>query len=569
MRRNHLTIKEFSLVFVVLALGIFSIYSNIFEAPFVFDDIGNIVENNKIKNLSNLWPPVDTRYITYLTFSLNYYIGGLDPFGYHLVNIIIHLANSVIVFLLVLTLFKTPWVRSTKTERLEEIAFAVAVTTALVFAFHPVHTSAVTYVTQRFAALATAFYILSLLLYLRWRLAHYSDDKHLRRSLIYLLPALAAALCAQATKEISFTLPFVIVLFEFVFYTGRIGKRILYLTPFLVTLITIPVLFLASSYYSDASVSAITEINKGFIADEGPVSRYSYLITEFRVIFTYFRLMLFPINQHLDYAYPLFETFLNPRVFISFTLLLALILFSIYLFIKSRREKNLLYLLMTMGVFWFFITISIESSIIPLFNDVIFEHRLYLPSIGFILSLSTLLLYVIFSLKKKLALKRSVMSTYYTILVLILIALSVTAYSRNMVWQSARTLWEDSVAKSPEKPRPHYNLGVIYSDEGLFEKAKIEFRTVIDLYPASSTAHNNLGNIYYLEGKIMKAFYEYKDALKYDPDNIEANYNLGNIYESLGNIKESRKYYRIFIENATPSYSQQVYEVKSKIMPAP
>ena len=114
-----------------------------------------------------------------------------------------------------------------------------------------------------------------------------------------------------------------------------------------------------------------------------------YFLTEFSVIVVYLRLLVLPIDQNLDYDYPVYHSLLEPKVFVSFLFLSAIISLAFYLlFVSERSTRRNLFKLTGFGLLWFFLTLSIESSIIPI-EDVILEHRLYLPSIGFLMSGST------------------------------------------------------------------------------------------------------------------------------------------------------------------------------------
>src|SRR3989337_4064091 len=165
-RVSHLIIAPLVMIAAILA-----VYFQTLHYPFVFDDYYYIVDEARVKALSGFWPSSGTRYFGFLTFGLNYHFGGLDTFGYHIVNTAIHAANSLLIFALVLLVFRTPFMEEAqKLEKVRGVGFAVALSSALIFAVHPVNTQAVTYITQRFASLATLFYLLSITAYIRARL---------------------------------------------------------------------------------------------------------------------------------------------------------------------------------------------------------------------------------------------------------------------------------------------------------------------------------------------------------------------------------------------------------------
>ena len=164
IRRNATSLLHISVITVV---G-FLIYSNSLNSSFQFDDKINIVDNPFIRDLGNLWPPSGRRWFGLLTFSINYTLGGLNPFGYHLVNICIHILTACSVYFFVLLTFKTPFFRNLRDPLLPVSWLAFA--GALLFATHPIQTQAITYIVQRFASLAALLFMLSINFYLLARL---------------------------------------------------------------------------------------------------------------------------------------------------------------------------------------------------------------------------------------------------------------------------------------------------------------------------------------------------------------------------------------------------------------
>src|SRR3989304_3996234 len=149
--KSSITKYRTPLLILLLAAAVFAVYSNILHAPFVFDDRMYIVENGEIRGLSGLWPLSGTRYVAYLSFALNYSLGGLDPFGYHLVNIVIHIFNSILVYSLVALTFRTPLLKGS-TEARPNLPFFAGALSAFIFAMHPVQTEAVTYISPSLAS---------------------------------------------------------------------------------------------------------------------------------------------------------------------------------------------------------------------------------------------------------------------------------------------------------------------------------------------------------------------------------------------------------------------------------
>jgi len=551
------------------------VYSNTLNAPFVFDDEPNIVDNPVIRDFDifkgaahtkhiRMYKGVadffGTRHMGFFTFAVNYRLHGLDVSGYHVFNISTHLINALLVYWLVLLTFRTPYMTARHDrESTGEFHTTAAFLSALVFAVHPVQTQAVTYIVQRFTSLATLFYLLALTLYTRSRLSNSTAA----RWGIYAVAFLSAIL-AMKTKEISFTLPVVIVIYELMFFTGKKGKRLLYLLPLLLTMLIIPLSLVGGRGGTGGIDDAIK------LASSGDASQWNYFITQFRVAVTYVRLLLLPINQNLDYDYPVYRSFSDPPVLSSFLLLASFLGVGIYLLRRSGLSR-----VMAFGIFWFFITLSVESSIIPI-DDVIFEHRLYLPSVGFIMGAVVCLMTVAKRWGSSIPYMKKIAGTGA---LLVTLTLAGATYARNAVWQDTTALWEDVVRKSPGKARGHDNLAVLYKEQGrlvdalmefqaalrikpdlddahnnlgviylnmrLFDKAIEKFQAALHISPYHSSAHSNLGLAYFNKGDLVQAERELKAALLLNPDHADAHYNLGLLYEQQRRSGEAKKEYRV------------------------
>ncbi|HAM51632.1 MAG TPA: hypothetical protein DCP92_13465 [Nitrospiraceae bacterium] len=359
-------------ILLIAILGLI-VYSNSFRVPFQFDDLPNIKDNPIIKDFQYfvepssakalpLYDDLKSRFIGHLTFALNCKMHGLNVTGYHIVNLLIHIINALLVYWIVILTFRTPALKPSH-NNYQRFADLIALFSALLFVSHPVQTQAVTYIVQRFASPATLFYLLSIASYIRSRL---STERHTR--FIFYIISFISAFLAMKTKEIAFTLPVMITIYEIMFFEGKLTKRILYLIPLLLTMAIIPFTLLSLDKPVGSLISDVSEATRV----ETTVSRMDYLFTEFRVIVTYIRLLFLPIGQNLDYDYPIYRSFFDSRVFLSLLVLTSIISFGIYILCRYRRSAPHIKLI-SFGIFWFFIALSIESSIIPIV-DVIFEH---------------------------------------------------------------------------------------------------------------------------------------------------------------------------------------------------
>jgi tetratricopeptide (TPR) repeat protein len=538
-------------------IAVFSLiaYSNTFETPFLFDGEHYIVENPVIKDLHNFVQPSSSkdftrefnyktfsrRYLSYLSFALNYRLHGLNVAGYHIVNLSVHILTSLLLYFIIILTFKTPYLRN---SAMREYARYIALFTALLFACHPLQTQAVTYIWQRVTSLCTMFYLLSLVAYIKWRLLTLSaersvqGDKVKEKRIVFLTPgpvlfyllSLASAILAMKTKEIAFMLPVMLVLYEMIFFEGKIKKRVLYLLPFLVTMLIVPLTTISGAQVEDLDslVRGTTRLPRG-----------EYLLAQFRVLVTYLRLIFLPVNQNLYYDYPRYYSFFNIEVFSSFVFLATLLGLSIYILYRFRDTMPHTRLI-SFGIIWFFISLLLESSIIPLHN-VIFEHRMYLPSVGVFLAL-TVVIFMEINRRKAYARVIAVM------LATIIIVLTSATYARNTVWKDKITLWQDVVNKSPNKEVAHYNLGSSYQQHNLLDKAIESYEIALTLEPAARIeTYYNLAVAYRSKGMVDKAIQQYKIVINLKSDHYNAHTNLGIEYNAKGLTEKAIKHYKTAI----------------------
>jgi len=523
------------------------IYLPALKAPFVLDDEVNIVRNLRLHEFSNFWPPAGSRYLPHLSFAINYAVGGLKTTGYHLVNLVIHILTAMTLYGLVRSIFRTPamMMGADSEGQGRGLANHIALITALIFTAHPLNTQAVIYITQRFTLMASFFYLLSLYLYIKWRIKGQGA-----LSIIFYVLSIITAVAAEKSKEISFTLPFVILFTEYVFFTepGRwiTRKRLYTLIPFAISLFIIPLAIFGPELglWSGNSVvdNGLTRVQQ--IVDLKSLSPYTYLMTQFTVVPRYIRLFFIPVGQNLDYDYPLYHSFFNLRVMGGFFLLIGIFLSSLFTASFARRAKKPLLLIAVSGLLWFFITLSIESTVIPI-QDVIFEHRMYLPGAGLALALSTLIVYLAMEWKKRAGGKALIIMVF-----IIVTPLTGLALRRALLWGGGIGLYEDIVRKSPEKARARNNLGSIYMKKGKLDKAMAEFRKAIALKPSFVIPYENVAKVYVLQGRFLEAAEQYKELSEKAPDKAIFYYDAGLALERGGSIGEALDYYRKFAEAA-------------------
>ena len=486
---------------IILVLGTV-IYSNSFDCTFHFDDIISIVNNDAIKDVSDIntiWKSNSRRFIAYLSLAINHHFGALNVWGYHFFNLMIHLTTSLLVYWLMFITLKTPNVKNLIPVKDHQW---IALVVALIFVSHPLATQSVTYIIQRMASMVTLFYLFAIILYLKGRLNQGSTSL----SIGYFITALIAAIFALFTKENAFTIPLVILLVEISLF--KRDKIIVNFSKPRIILGCIVFLSFLLLLFSRVSSSFFQTIPPSF-GHTYTVTPWNYLLTQFSVIAKYIQLLCFPINLNFDYDYAISNSLIEPRTFLSLGFLLALVGLSIYLFKKQK--------LISFGIMWFFITISIESSFIPL-ADLIFEHRTYLPSVGFFMILTIGIYQLIWQKNKKIALG---------LIFLIIGTNSFATYQRNKVWKNEGTLWNDVIAKSPNKARPYLCRGNYYKNLKRNREALSDFTKSISLNPAYIEPYNNKGTTLYNEGLLTEALSYLNYAIENSPDYTEAYINKG------------------------------------------
>jgi len=505
------------LTIAVIVLGVIA-YGRGFTSPFQLDDIPVIFKNPLIRHLDSLdklfwYDP--SRFLTHLTFALNYHFSGFNTFGFHLVNFLLHAICAILVFYLIretLCLASKDHQASSKDQGL------IAFFSALIFLLHPIQTESVTYIVQRSTILATIAYTLALILYLRLKKGFKIKDYQCLWGVVLL---------GAMTKPIFVTVPLVVLLYEALFFRlswKTIKKEAVLLLPFLATVVLVPVFLILFSlnYFSESfDLSKLTYATR--VTSE--VSRWDYLLTQWVVLVKYIQLLFLPINQNLDYDYSLVRNLFSLPAVLSLIALTSIIIAAYLL-----RKKNPV---ISFCVAWFFIVLIPESTIFPL-PDLIFEHRLYVAVIGFSFLVSWGLR-AIFTKKEQ----------YVILLSGIVLSLLLLTFARNIFWAHPIILLEDVVKKSPTKARPHNNLGLFYQEKGFLDLAQAQYERAIALDSRYTVARINLGQIYFKKGKVSEAQRQWEEVLRIDPQSFEANVNLGNLYYQQGQLEfASAQYYK-------------------------
>ena len=484
--------------FVLVASVALAAYWQSFSVPFQFDDNGHIVNNETIRghDLGEFLRFARTRIIPFTTLALNYWVGGSETFGYHVVNFLVHLLAILALYGLALALCRTPRLRDTW---LAERQLAFATGAAFIFACHPLQVQAVTYIVQRMTAMAALFYVTAVYCYVRARNAEVGTERG--RSARWYTGTGLCALAAFLSKENTASLPLALFLTEWIFYRGRHSRQsfrrvaivvaLLSVVPLVWWLLPQPTMRMEQQTESPAaqqqaeapaeeaptatrSGGLLWSIRTLIARAEGTarVSPLQYLFTQCVVVPRYLRLTVAPYGLNVDHDAPIVRAITTP-VLAGAALLLTLILFGVF---ASSRWPLLAY-----GILWIFVGLSVESSILPI-RDPMVEHRMYLamPGVAFLAALAFAWL------RCRVPALASIGG------IAVVGALAVTTFMRNQVWQTPATLWGDAVEQAPNKARPHANLATALYHTGRVDQAIAHYCWALRLDPTDNQTRSNL-----------------------------------------------------------------------------
>jgi tetratricopeptide (TPR) repeat protein len=514
-------IKVPLIILVFFALG-FLIYSNTFQSPFVFDDKLRILDNPAIRleelSAQRLWDAAFGKYsarsrpVGNISFALNYYFHGYEPAGYHLVNITVHIISGILLWLFLSKTLGLIYGRPGQNG-----AEWIALAAALLWLANPVQTQSVTYIVQRLNGMAAMFFLLSFVSYLNGRLA---TRKRRRRA--WFIGSALAWLLALGCKQNTATLPFFIFLYEWYFFQDLSLDWLKRNLKFIFIIMAIFVI-LAFLFLGTKPAARLTTMSD-FANQEFTISER--LLTQLRVVIYYLGLIIFPhpSRLNLDHDFGLSHSLFNPATtLLSLFGIIGLIALGIFL---ARKQR-----LTSFCIFWFLGNLIIESSVIPL--AIIFEHRLYLPSM-----LVWLVPIMLFYRYLKIRWLPTVVSCA------LIVFFSYWTFERNKVWQDNTTLWADCVKKSPNKARPYSNLGAAQKLQNKTEEAVQNFLKALQLDPDFEHAHNNLGIILDEQGKIDEAIVHFRRAVEIKPNFAKALNNLGTVLLKQDKTNEAIEHFR-------------------------
>lgn len=504
------------------------VYGPRIDAPFVFDDSATIVENPSIRRL---WPladggpldpppanPVHARPLVNLSFAVNYHFGGLDPTGYRLANLAIHLLSALLVWNIVASTLRLDYFAGRFTRQASVLGFA----TAFVWAVHPLAIESVVYVTQRTELMMAFCYLGTLALALRY----WSAVRRWERSMWLVAAALTCA-AGMLSKEMMASAPAMVLLYERTFLAGSFRDALRRSWPLYLALAAawIPLLLLM--------LTGPTTPESGFGLG---VPAHVWWLTQTKVLLLYLRLAVWPWPLVIHYQIPYLTT-----IAASWPWLLATMVLAAAAVVLSWKRTAAGYVLV-----WLFAVLS-PTLVIPLVNEIAAERRMYLP-LAALAALAVVGLFAMFQI----VIARSIQPWSRTLLTataaLLLIGLTASYVRldrlRLAAFASERALWEDAAKHEPDDPLVRVNLGIALVQAGESAAAIEQFSEAVRLDPNSFRAHYNLARALEADARPADALEHYQAALAINPHHAASQNNLGRLLASTGRTLDALEHYR-------------------------
>lgn len=519
--------KRHILPILLIATISIALYANTLKNGFVYDDEYTIVNNALIKDLHNLPILVQNYYFAFsgeesyrpvvtFTYFMDYALFGVNPWGYHLTNSLLHALNGILCYIFLALLLRPSNNRYTiSATLLDNLPLSIS----LLFLTNPVLTEAVNAISFREDLLVFFFNMATLNLYIVLN----AIRRHSLRLPLYALSCLLYLL-SLLSKEMAASLPLIIYSYEWTKTDRKKGLISSAFNPYNIgyVAITLTYIYLRFRHFDNHIAVLINAKNPSWSLTER-------LATLPWLLLNYMKLSVFPISLSAEYVIEQVKSFSSISFIGPFFILTILVAIAYFM---GKKDK-----LIAFGILFFLLSLIPVYNIFPITNPIA-ERYLYFPAVG-------LILFVALSIR--LVSQGShgrFQAAYIVILSTILCIYSLDVVKRNEAWIDNYTLWSDTVKKMPNSSRAHDNLGLIFANKGQLDKAILHYQSAVKLKPESSKAHNNLGIAYAGKKQFAYAIKEFEAALKIEPNNPNFHSNIGMAYEKTGRFTEAIDAYK-------------------------
>jgi tetratricopeptide (TPR) repeat protein len=505
-KKNSPKVKSLSTGFIIALLVVAGtvVYLPTLKNDFIFDDRALVANNPLLRGAGSVKEVLTSgRTFRMITFVTDHALYGMNPTGYHITNILLHILTGLLVF----------WVLK-KISGQPILGFV----TALLFLCHPITTEAVASIANRKESLHSLFSLLAILTYL-------TAD---RKPWLYFI-SIVSFIMALISKEVAIALPVLLIIIDLLFREKNLWV-ILKRRGWFYGILLVPIII--GAVYRFRTVRLVDLLRFDVT---GSIPYIKVVATSLAKIPDYLRLAIIPYPLSADYYTQIVTNILNIGTFIGFICVLGLVAGG---FLLRRRQP-----LIALGLWWIFITWLPVSNLIPS-AYFLAERYFYFPLIGI-----TLIAAVGWEVLRK----RTKLS--YVVLVVIIVILGGLTISRNQDWRNEYQLWASTLKHQPDNPKAHYYFANALRERGQMKEAVQHFQKSVQLKPDFTWAWVNLGNIYTLNRDYNSAIPIYLKVLELVPDLSVAHNNLGCAYYNMGNIDSARIHYaKAVAEN--PNYGE-------------
>ncbi|MBL8013627.1 MAG: tetratricopeptide repeat protein [Candidatus Omnitrophica bacterium] len=492
-------------ILILVLLGLF-IYIWSLPNEMFWDDDDFILKNRYIKewqyfpqyfsqNLvagaslnSNYWRP-----LLLIVFASEWSLWKDWPPGWHSVNTAFHLADSVLLFFILLTIFRN-----------RTLAFC----TSLIFLTHPIQVETVVYVNSLGDSLSVFFMFTSILLYLKFRLSNTNASLS-----PYYYIALATYPLALLSKESGILLPAFIGICDFML----LDPKKTFLRRMIIIGRTIWPFALMALFYIYLRATKLNFINTFNFYDENTEFTSNFwlrLINFFQVLQIYFGLIFVPYDLRVERILEVPKTFFQPAVMFGSLVFSGMVSCAAYYW---KRKPTI-----TFGILWFFIGLILTSNLFVAINALVYEHFLYVPIIG----IAVLLCWLVIHHLNSASLKNTILKAF----ILLLIVYCGLSIKRVFEWRTAIGFYENLIIHSPNSYRVINNLGMEYADKNIHDKAEKYYLKAIALDPKNPVAYHNIAGTYRDTGRTDLALQTFLKAVELDPKFIFSYKSIAQLY---------------------------------------
>jgi tetratricopeptide (TPR) repeat protein len=500
---GHWLLAVMILIFTVLA------YQSVWRAGFVWDDGRYVTENPALRSLDGLrgiWskPGTTIQYypLVFTSFWAEYHLWKLQPLGYHLVNVLLHALNAVLLW-----------------RVLRRLEIPGAWWAAAIFALHPVMVESVAWITERKNVLSCLFYLLAVLAYLRFRPLTSAGMSGTMAWRFYPL-VVGLFLCALLSKTVTCSLPAILLLLVW-WKTGRVEKR--------------DALPLAPLFVLGAALGLMTvgmEKRAGAVGGEWALSFVQRCLVAGRALWFYAGKLFWP--RQFTFIYPHWKIDSAAAWQYVFPVAALAVLLALWLFRHRIGRGPVVAVLCFAGT----LTPALGFfDVFPFRYSYVADHFQYMASIG----LMALAVGAGATILQRAGRPGRALGALIGTVVLLMLGAS--TWGRASVYRDSETLWRDTLAKNPNAWLADNNLSIILLQKGRVEEAMRHCEEAVRIKPDYALAHGSLGNALFKAGRIQDAIQQYQLALQLEPGLAEAHYNLGNAFFQAGKMTDAIWHY--------------------------